>query len=461
MTSSVIIKQEERNQFHRHLGKFSCLMIGVGGLIGGGIFSVIGTISQFSGPYSYISYLITGFIALITVYSYQKLNMKWHGPGGEYSVVKEAFLNSKYESLGDFIGILLNFGYIVSMALYSYTFSVYFLFLFNIEPNIYSLSIIVIAIFCIFTLLNLRGVKESSRFQNMLVMIKVLILLVFSVLGLTFALRNPTQLLINVGLDSNSFGMMNIGGIIIGSAAIIVSYQGFQLIAYGAHEMKDISGGLRMMRLSVIISLLVYVFVGFTALAVLGLTKLIGTGNDAEIAIANAALNFMGPFGTVIVIIGALLSTSSALNATILGSSRLIYKLSKDGTFFKRLSRVNKNKVPSNSIILISVLSAVFTIVTGGALAIATVAGLIFSQVFFVMNFTNYKARKKTSSKTILPIIGMLTMLSMFSILLGNSIMNFDKEKIALTVFILIELFTAVMVAHTYWKKKKISTVSS
>jgi amino acid transporter len=461
MTSNIIIQQEESHQFHQHLGKFSCLMIGVGGLIGGGIFSVIGTISQFTGPYSYISYLITGLITLITVYSYQKLNMKWNGPGGEYSVVKEAFLNTKYESLGDFVGILLNFGYIVSMALYTYTFSVYFLLLFNVKPDIYSLSLTVISLYSIFTLLNLKGVEESARFQNVLVMIKVLILIAFSVLGLIYALRNPTRLLMNVGFESHSFGMINIGGIIIGSAAIIVSYQGFQLIAYGSHEMKDISGGMRMMRLSVIISLLVYVSVGFTALAVLGLTKLIGTGNDAEIAIANAALSFMGPFGAVIVIIGALLSTSSALNATILGSSRLIYMLGKDGMIFKKLSVINKNKVPGNAIILISILSVTFTIVTGGALAIATVAGLIFSQVFFVMNFTNYKVRKKTSSKSTFPIIGMLTTSFMFVILLCNNILNFEKEYIALIIFILIELFTASMVILIYLKKQKISNVLS
>jgi amino acid transporter len=51
-------------------------MIGIGGLIGGGIFSVIGVISIYTGPYTYISYFITGVVALITVYSYQKLNFK-------------------------------------------------------------------------------------------------------------------------------------------------------------------------------------------------------------------------------------------------------------------------------------------------------------------------------------------------------------------------------------------------
>ena len=454
MTSSIIIQQEESNQFHRHLSKFSCLMIGIGGLIGGGIFSVIGSISQYTGPYSYISYLITGLIALITVYSYQKLNMKWAGPGGEYSIIKGAFLNTKYESLSEFIGILLNFGYIISMALYSYTFSVYFLLLVNIEPNFYSLSMTVITLFGVFTFLNLRGVKESARFQNILVMIKVLILVTFSILGLIYSLRNPNQFLLNVGFDSNSLGRMNIGGIIVGSASIIVSYQGFQLIAHGSHEMKDVSGGMKMMKLSIIISLIIYCFVGFTALSVLGLTDLIGKGNDAEVAIANAALNFMGPFGAVFIIIGALLSTASALNATIIGNSRLIYMLGMDGAFFKSMSKVNKNKVPGNAIILISVLSVIFTIFTGGALAIAIVAGLIFSQIFFIVNFTNYKARKSTSSKPILPIIGMLTNFFLFCILLGNVIIDFNKEYITLIMFILTEFSTFILVIFIYLKKK-------
>jgi len=435
--------------FHKHLSKFSCLMIGIGGLIGGGIFSVIGVISIYTGPYSYLSYLITGVVALITVYSYQKLNFKWSGPGGEYSVIQGAFKDSKLQILGAFAGLLLIFGYITSLALYAYTFSIYFLHLFNIEYNYLFLSIIIIVIFMIFTLLNLRGVKESGRFQNILVVIKVLILIVFSIAGIIYAIRSPQQMILNVGLDIDSLKRINIVGIIMGSASIIVSYQGFQLIAYVPYEMKDVKGGLKMMRWSVLISMILYCSVGFTVISILGISGLIEGGiRNAEIAVANAALSFMGKYGMVIIVIGVLLSTASALNATILGVSRLIYIMGIDRIFPKKLSLLSKNKVPYNAILFISILSAIFTILTGGALAIASVAGLIFAQVFFIINFTNFKVKRETKSKAIVPFLGMILTCFFFIILLGYNLINIRQEIISFISFLVMESFVLFFVFH-------------
>ncbi|MFX1234012.1 MAG: APC family permease [Promethearchaeota archaeon] len=447
MESTKILSDE--NRFHKHLGKFSCLMIGIGGLIGGGIFSVIGVISIYTGPYAYISYLITAIITLITVYSYQKLNFKWYGPGGEYSVVQGAFVNTKFHNLGLFVGLLLCFGYISSMALYAYTFSVYFLFLFNIQNNYFLISIIITILFLIFTLLNLKGVKESARLQNILVIIKVIILILFSILGISYALNSPAQMLSNVGLDIDSLRNLSFLGIIIGSSSIVVSYQGFQLIAYGSAEMKDTRGGLKMMRWSIIISMIIYCLVGFTAIAILGISGLVEGGVQyAEVAIANAALNFMGPFGMVIVIFGALLSTASALNATILGSSRLIYLLAKEKIFPKKFSYLSNNKVPHNAILFISILSVILTIITGGALSIAKVAAFIFTQVFFIMNFTNYKVHKKTESKKLLPLIGMILTGALFLILLIFNIVNIATEFISFISFVCMQIVILFLITH-------------
>jgi len=119
------------------------------------------------------------------------------------------------------------------------------------------------------------------------------------------------------------------------------------------------------------------------------------------------------------------------------------------------MSKVNKNKVPSNAIVLIGILSVIFTIFTGGALAIATVAGLIFAQIFFVINFTNYKARKSTSSKPIIPLLGMSTTFFLFCILLGNSILHFESEYITLIIFLITELSTFALVVHINLRKKR------
>ncbi|MFX1315912.1 MAG: APC family permease [Promethearchaeota archaeon] len=449
MQETKILQQDHESSFHKHLSKFSCLMIGIGGLIGGGIFSVVGVISKFTGPYAYISYFITGISTLFTVYSYQKLTSKWCSPGGEYTCVQGALYGSKFQNLGLFTGILLIFGYISSMALYSYTFSVYCLLFFNIKYNFSLIIIIVIFLNITFILLNLKGVKESSRIQNLLVLIKLLILVIFSLFGIRFALRDTNQLIINIGLDTKSINNISFMGILLGSSLIIVSYQGFQLITYASFEMEDKEGGLKMMKWALIISLIIYCFVALTAVALIGVSGLIGNAvHDAEIAIGNAALSFLGRYGMMIIVLGALLSTASALNATLFGSSRLTYMMSIDKVLPKYLSKVSKNKVPYISILTIGFLSIILTISTGGALSIAGIAGFIFAQIFFIINFANYKARKSTKSNPIIPIIGMTLTSLFFTILIIYSFINIKYEMVNIVSFFLIESISLFFIFH-------------
>jgi len=150
----------------------------------------------------------------------------------------------------------------------------------------------------------------------------------------------------------------------------------------------------------------------------------------------------------VIIIIGVLLSTASALNATLLGSSRLTYMMAKDKILPKTLSKISKNKVPYNSIIIIGLLSTILAILTGGALAIAGVAGLVFAQIFLIINFVNFKARKQTNSKKIYPLIGMMFNICFFLILIIYSIINIKQEIVSLISFLLIEGITLFFVFH-------------
>ncbi|MFX0012597.1 MAG: APC family permease [Candidatus Hermodarchaeota archaeon] len=446
----------ESHLFHKHLSKFSCLMIGIGGLIGGGIFSVVGAISTYAGPYAYLSYLITGCIGLLNVYSYSKLTSKWSDPGGEYSCVSNVFRDTPLAFLGPFIGILLYFGYISTIALYAYTFSVYFILMFNIEYNPLIISLFIVLIIAFFALVNLKGIKESSRIQNIFVSLKVFILILFVVFGLSFSLRTPFSFLNNVGFNSELLGY--VPGIFIGSSSIIVSYVGFQLIAYHSYEMEDVNGGLKTMKWSLIISMIIYVLVAFTAVAVLGISGLIGGSiYDAEIAIANAASNFMGPLGMVVIIIGALLSTSSALNATMLGSSRLAYMISFNNVFPKFFSKISKNKVPYNSIIITSIFSMLLSLFTGGALAIAGIAGLIFAQVFFIINYTAFKSRKVIQSKSIVNLLGMVLMALLFITLITSYMIHLESELYSVIAFACIELVTLFYVINLKRRKNKLA----
>ncbi|MFX1273452.1 MAG: APC family permease [Promethearchaeota archaeon] len=440
-------KKVLESKFEKNISKFSCLMIGIGGLIGGGIFSVIGAISEYTGPYSYISYIITGLIALITVYSYSKLNNVWPSPGGEYTIIRNAFTGEKFKALGPIVGLLLYFGYIVTVALYAYTFSIYFLYLFGIPVNYLFVMIIIISLISFFTIINLFNIKDSTYLENILVVTKIIILGLFIIFGMIYALTTPSQMITNLGLDFASFHNFNFIGIMIGSASIVVSYQGFQLIAHEVYEMKDKKGGLGMMKWSLIISMAIYIFVGITAISILGVSGVMGKdAHDSEVAIAIAATKFLTPFGAVIIIIGALFSTASAINATIIGSSRLAFMMGSEKLLPLSLSKLNSKHEPIVSIIIVGLFSILIAMISGGALAIAGVAGLLFSQIYFFVNFTNYHVRKKTKSRKIFPIIGMITTATLFIILLIYSLLNIITEFFSLIVFIVIECITLLFV---------------
>ena len=150
----------------------------------------------------------------------------------------------------------------------------------------------------------------------------------------------------------------------------------------------------------------------------------------------------------LIVLIGVLLSTASALNATLLGSSRLTYMMSMDKILPKSLSKISKNKVPYVAILVIGFLSVILTILTRGAQSIAGIAAFIFAQIFFIINFANYKARRETKSNFIIPLIGMSLSALFFIILIIYSIFFIKYELVSIISMIIIECLSWFFVFH-------------
>ncbi|MHA1680580.1 MAG: APC family permease [Promethearchaeota archaeon] len=429
---------------HKKLSTFSLVMMGVGGLVGGGIFSVLGAITSFTGPYSYVSYVIMGLISLLTCYSYIKLTLRWrNSSGGEYHVIHNALDGNKNhggrkEHLALYGGFMSYLGHVCTSSLYAYTFSVYLLDLLGLEANLIALAIVIFIVLFTFTILNLKGVQETARIGNLLVISKLFILSMFIVLGLSFALGDTDTFLSNTGLTAEAAAHINIPGIAVGTSGVIVSYEGYQIIGNVCTDMKNPEKGIWAMRTAVIIAIIVYFLTAFTAISVLGTSGIAGSGHqDAEVAVSRAADQFMGVYGGVIMSIGAIISTASALNVTVLGNSRVACEMAKRKHFPELLGRINaKSNVPSNSIIFTSILSFLIALLTGGAMAVAGLTGLVFAQIFFLINFTNYHARKKTKSGKIIPLGGMIAMVILFVLLLVEFLIEYETYLVSLVFFV-------------------------
>ncbi len=153
------------------LGLKELVAMGVGGMVGGGIFSVLGLAVGVAGHAAPIAFVLGGMIALLTGFSYAKLGLVFHSDGGSFTYLERAFRHRNIAGIG---GWLLVAGYIGTMALYSYTFGVYGTAMFgeNIHGNAMR-HFLQSMILLVFLGINLYGIKAAGKSEDVIVMVKV------------------------------------------------------------------------------------------------------------------------------------------------------------------------------------------------------------------------------------------------------------------------------------------------
>ena len=145
----------------KELGFTELIAIALGGMVGGGIFSILGISVEHIGNATPIAILVGGILAFFAAYSYVKLALLYKDEGATYSFFKKTFPNSKLASSA--IGWLIVFGYISTIALYAFTFSTYFCSILPFENNYWLTKIIAGGIILIFSIINLTSVKGMGN----------------------------------------------------------------------------------------------------------------------------------------------------------------------------------------------------------------------------------------------------------------------------------------------------------
>lgn len=460
--------QLTHTEFAKELGLKEAVSIAVGAMIGGGIFSVLGRLARMAGPSSVISFFLGGIIALLTATSYYKIVAKYPSAGGEFVILRKGFQDKPI--FGNMVGMMLWLGYSVTIALYAFTFGLYmssFLNMFTgidffrldyegwivggFNTQITGRKVLAFLAIATFMLINLKGVKETGTIQNAIVLFKVSVLMFVAVVGfILFNPKNYVPFFIDVnplnptsGEDLGIFG--GLSGMIIGSAVIFVSYEGFQVIANTVEELKNPA---RDVKLGMIISVVV---VTFTYCAVTIATfSLVDNPHHIEEDALIDAVKFLGGWAVFLVAFGAAASTTSAINATLLGSSRLAYVMSDYGAFPKSIAKISKKtKVPYMAIIITSGVSWFFTFF-GNAEEIAEVGSVIFLGIFLSINFAVIHVFKK--ERPILAYIA--TILILFYLFLVFLFIGANLDKSKLTLGVLIIFLGISLITHLYYSRK-------
>ena len=390
---------------NKNLGLVELIAIALGGMVGGGIFTILGISVSMIGNLTPIAIIIGGLIAFLAAYSYVKLGLYYRDEGATYSFYKRTYPKSHFSASA--IGWFVIFGYISTLALYAYTFSSYAISSTDFANNVWVRKAIAIGIIGIFTLINVWSVNGMGKIEDLMVYTKLIVLTIISVVLIQHGTTDFGTFIDNMAMDAENSSVFSI---LIVASLTFVAYEGFQLVINAMDEMTHPEKNIpRAIYSAITLTILIYVVISLGALFAIPTEDLI---KDKEYALAAGAGNILGSLGTNLVILGAILATSSAISGTVFGSSRLMSVIAKDGYFPNWLS-IRKNNIPRNAIVGIAFMSSILILI-GELELILEFGSITFLLVSLLMAIANYKIRGKTnSSKT-------LTALSILGLAIGG-----------------------------------------
>ena len=400
MTVSTQQNPNEEITLSRTLGLLDITMIGVGAMIGAGIFVLTGIAAGEAGPALVLAFLLNGIVTTFTAMSYAELGSCFPEAGGGYLWVKQGLGGTQ----GFLAGWMSWFAHAVACSLYGLgfgRFAVEVIGLFNpaIHESADMWTLIFMAIIVVlFAFINFRGASETGLVGNIVTIAKVIILGVFIAFGIAAMIRRP-----DLNVFTESFMPHGIGGVFVAMGLTFIAFEGYEIIAQSGEEVKDPKRNIpRAIFISLAIVVVIYVLVAIVAIGAVIVPESAGNipvwdylAEAREVAIVRAAEQIMGGWGGILILISGLASTMSALNATIYSSSRVSFAMGRDHNLPEVFGRIHhKMKTPHYAVAI----SAVLIIVMALSLPIdevAKAADVMFLFMFAQVNITLMTLRRR------------------------------------------------------------------
>lgn len=365
-------KTQARRDRGRGLGLLDATAMGVGGMIGGGIFSVLGVAIALAGNLAFGCFVLGGVLAGATAWSYAGVTARSGASGGPFVQLRAR----GHGELAGWLLWLLVFGYMVAMAVYSFTFGRYAANALGLDTT--GARALSVAIVGVFLAVNARGVRLSSFTEDAVVLTKLVILAGVACIGLV---RFDTA-------DLTPLASRGVSGLFLGAATVFFAYEGFELISYDRDDMRDPHRTVpRALLLSVVIVAVIYIGVTLGAQMLVSNRTIIASKEVAFVAVGQAAL---GEPGRWLAIAGALLATGSAINATLFSAARLMRDASADHELPSQLGH-ERHGLPIVALAFISISGVAMAMLPGITSVIAVGSGA-FLAVYTLVNVLQARA---------------------------------------------------------------------
>ncbi|MFP8954849.1 amino acid permease [Natrialbaceae archaeon A-arb3/5] len=323
----------------RDLGFLEAYTLGLGTMIGAGIFVLPGIVAESAGPASMVSFMIGGVVALLAALSLSELATGMPRAGGSYYYINHA--------LGSFFGTIVGWGMwaglMFATAFYMLGFGQYLM-----DQPSDALAVVAagLVMASLLVAINYRGVKETGSLQNVIVIILVGLILAFILVGL---LNIDTGLLDPFVREGEDWTI-----VAATAGTVFVTFIGFEVIATSAEEIKDPGRNLPLSMIAAVVTpTILYVLV-----------MLVSTGNlpvpelaDSDVPVADVAATAAGAFGSltvadytlefatvgsIVMITGAILATVSSANASILSAARVNFAMGRDEILTNWLNQIHE-----------------------------------------------------------------------------------------------------------------------
>ena len=416
------------------LGIRQAAFIGVGSMVGAGIFSLLGAAGAVAGAAVWISFLLAGVVAGLQGYSFAKFGARFPSAGGLLEYVRRGYGDGHTTGIAAWLVLATN---AVVTAMVAISFGSYASSALT-DSNTTWIKVFAVLLICVMSLLNVLGSKAVANAQTVVVVVVIGSLTVFAVSTLT---NLHPHLLAPSGYPSAK-------DIISSVALTFFAFLGFGVITFTAKDLPNPRRQLpRAMFLALGIATVIYVAVSIGVFGTLTVEKVIESGGTA---LAVAAQPVLGRAGYWLMTITALFATSGATNAGLFPAGGLCEEMASLGQFPPALGRRLGGRAPTGLL-----LTAVIAIVLAAGFdldAVASIGSAVALVVFTLISIGHLRVRGETGAQAWLLILAVCATTIVFVTFAVTTLVHEPATLVVIVVIVVVSL-----IVDFWWKSARAS----
>jgi amino acid transporter len=378
--------------------------IGIGSMVGAGIFALLGEAAVLAGPAVWLSFLLAGLVTMLLAYNIVKLGIRYPSEGGLIEYLRQGFGNGRLLGIAAWLGYAAAFVVVAAMLAVSFGSYAVTLF-FGDDPwsgwdNVFA-SLLIVGM----TIVNMVGATFVSRVASLMVVVLLGVFAVFVVVTIS-----------EVDFDLLAFsGYPSFSKIVASIALTFFAFLGFGVMTFTVAKLRDPARELpRAVALALGLTTLTYVLIAIGVFGTLTVEEAIGYG---ETAIAEAARPTLGDAGFTLMALAALIATAGATNGTLFGAGGLTASLAEIGQFPPVLGP--RSRLGKHGGLLVTGILALLLANFVDLSAIASVGSACSLVVFLLVGLAGYRRRSETGASVAIVLLGMAataTVLGFFAV---------------------------------------------